>query len=67
MRAASVIFGCVLFLGCAGVEMKPGEQSYDRRGMPPGPGLFSGEQGEFVLYRRQQPAEDEKKKGGRRD
>ena len=49
MRAALLLLTGLL-VACSGVEIKPGETSHARREMPPGPGLFSGEDGEFVIF-----------------
>lgn len=51
MRALAALLACALLIGCAGVEMKPGTKSHARREIPPGPGILTGEQGEFVLFR----------------
>ena len=49
MRTA-VILLCLLVAAC-GVTMKPGSEPRNRRDIPPGPGIISGEEGEFVIYR----------------
>ncbi len=49
MRAA-IILVCLLATAC-GVTMKPGSEPRNRREIPPGPGIMSGEEGEFVIYR----------------
>ncbi len=46
----SIILLCLLVAAC-GVEMKPGTEARNRQEIPPGPGLLSGEDGEFVIYR----------------
>ncbi len=51
MRGLAAVLACALLLGCAGVEMKPGTKPHARRDIPPGPGILTGEQGEFVLFR----------------
>lgn len=51
MRTGSVLLVCLLLAACSGVEMKPGQKSHARRQIPPGPGILSGPQGEFVIYR----------------
>lgn len=44
--------GLVLLVsGCAGLEMKPGSKPMARRDIAPGPGLLTGSQGEFVIFR----------------
>ena len=50
MRIVAAALACLL-LGACGVEIKPGERSHARREIPPGPGLFTGQQGEFVIFR----------------
>ena len=45
-----VLLLCLLVTAC-GVTMKPGSEPRNRRDIPPGPGIMTGEQGEFVLYR----------------
>ena len=50
MRALIAILICTFVAAC-GVEMKPGTKSHARRDIPPGPGVLSGEDGEFVLFR----------------
>ncbi len=74
MRGLAAVLACALLLGCAGVEMKPGTKSHARREIPPGPGILTGEQGEFVLFRLEgAPSEeeaagaDEAGKAGRED
>lgn len=57
MRAVPTIGACLLLAACAGVEIKRGETSHARREIPPGPGLLTSKQGEFIIYRRQDPAE----------
>ena len=49
----SVMAACaaLVLVACAGVEIKPGTKSHARRDIPPGPGLLTGKQGEFVLFR----------------
>jgi len=56
MRAAAAALACLLLVAC-GVEIKPGERSHARREIPPGPGLFTGQQGEFVIFRLQDESE----------
>ena len=52
MRLAPAVLLACLLAACSGIEIKPGEASHARRDAPPGPGLLSGEDGEFVLFRR---------------
>ena len=60
MRLLAIILAGLLLHACEGVEIKPGEGSHARREVPPGPGLFTGKTGEFVLFRvEDDPAEDE--------
>ncbi len=40
-----------LFATACGVEMKPGTEARNRRDIPPGPGIMSGNDGEFVIFR----------------
>ena len=54
---------CLLLVACAGVEMKPGTKSHARRDIPPGPGILTGEQGEFVLFRLEGEADEEEADG----
>ncbi|MFZ2100009.1 MAG: hypothetical protein WAU86_05545 [Oricola sp.] len=58
MRAWLTIALCLLTAACAGVEMKPGSKPMARREIPPGPGLLTGSQGEFVLFRLEEPVQD---------
>ena len=51
MRACAAVLACLLVVACAGVEMKQGTKSHARREIPPGPGILTGPQGEFVLFR----------------
>ena len=51
MRALAASLAFLLLVACAGVEMKPGTKSHARREVPPGPGILTGTQGEFVLFR----------------
>ena len=65
MRAVIAVGVCVLLAACAGVEIKRGETSHNRREIPPGAGLLTSKQGEFTIYRlqdRAEPAEAESKK-----
>lgn len=55
MQRISILATILLFTAC-GVEMSPGNKSHARRDIPPGPGLLTGDQGEFVIYRRQSEA-----------
>ena len=49
-----------LLAACSGIEIKPGEVSHARREVPPGPGLLSGSDGEFVIFRQgREPVEDD--------
>ena len=50
---------CLLIAGCVGVEIKPGDKSHARREIPPGPGILTGQKGEFVLYRSGESAGEE--------
>lgn len=60
MRGAIVFAASLLLAACAGVEIKPGEKSHARRDIPPGPGIFTGKDGEFVLFRlEEEPGEAE--------
>ncbi len=63
MRIAIILL-CLLVTAC-GVTMKPGSEPRNRRDIPPGPGVMTGEQGEFVLYRLQRtpPASKPSNKG----
>ena len=45
-----ILLLCLLVAAC-GVTMKPGSEPRNRRDIPPGRGIMTGEQGEFVLYR----------------
>jgi len=59
MRIALTLLAGLLVAACSGVEIKPGEGSHARREIPPGPGLLSGSDGEFVIFRRgASPVED---------
>lgn len=51
MRAPLIFALCFLAAGCAGMEMRQGSKSMARREIPPGPGLLTGSQGEFVIFR----------------
>lgn len=51
MRIALLLLTGLIVVACSGVEIKPGEGSHARREMPPGPGLLSGSDGEFLIYR----------------
>ena len=50
MRIALMLLAGLL-VACSGVEIKPGEVSHARREVPPGPGLLSGSDGKFVIFR----------------
>jgi hypothetical protein len=51
MRTLVLLGLCLLAAGCAGLDMKQGSKSMARREIPPGPGLLTGSQGEFVIFR----------------
>ncbi len=36
---------------CSGVEMKPGDKARNSRGIKQGPGMLTGADGEFVIFR----------------
>ena len=60
MRLVAVVLACFVAVSCGGIEIKRGETSHARREIPPGPGLFTGSEGEFVLYRlNEEPGEDD--------
>lgn len=42
---------CLLLAACSGVEMKPGDKSRNSREIREGPGLLTGADGEFVIFR----------------
>ena len=54
-------------IGCSDVEMKPGDRARNNRDIPQGPGLFTGSQGEFVIYRSESEVEDNEKVGNPED
>ena len=56
MRCVAVVLAGLL-LGACGLEIKPGERSHARREIPPGAGLLTGKQGEFVIFRLEGEAE----------
>ena len=56
MRVVAAALACLLLVAC-GVEIKPGERSHARREIPPGAGLFTGKQGEFVIFRLEDESE----------
>ncbi|MDJ0610962.1 MAG: hypothetical protein QNJ67_18455 [Kiloniellales bacterium] len=61
MRLIPLFLAGLLLAGC-GWEIKPGEGSNARREIPPGAGLLTGDQGEFVIFRVEgEPAEGEEK------
>jgi hypothetical protein len=43
---------------CSGIDAYDGERSLNRRGIPPGPGLFSGPAGEWTIMRREPAIQD---------
>lgn len=55
IRLLAALLAAVLLAACAGIEMRPGETSHARRDNPPGPGILSGKDGEFVLFRLEAP------------
>ena len=62
---STILLGlCLLIAGCAGLQIKPGDKPHARREIPPGPGILTGQKGEFVLYRWSEPASDEDQGGG---
>lgn len=60
MRILITLFAGLLLTACAGVEIKPGEKSHARREIPPGPGVLTGQQGEFTIYRLEEKAPPER-------
>jgi len=56
MRALLLFGLCLLVTACIGVEMKQGSKPMARREIPPGPGLLTGSQGEFVIFRLEEPS-----------
>jgi hypothetical protein len=44
--------------------MKPGERARNNRDLPQGPGLFTGSEGQFILYRSESTAEEVKGDSG---
>ena len=51
MRTLLALWLCLLVVACSGLEMKPGAKPMARREIAPGPGLLTGNQGEFVIFR----------------
>ena len=59
MRAFAAALLSLCLAACAGVEIKPGERSHARREIPPGAGVLTGAQGEFVIFRLEdEPGDD---------
>ncbi len=56
LRAALLVL-CLAALGCA--EMKPGDRPRNANDSPTGPGMLSGDNGEFVIYRVDKPPPEE--------
>lgn len=56
MRLATLILLGALLSGCAGVQ--PGTRSHNRQEIPPGPGMLSGDDGQFVIYRKKDTDSD---------
>jgi len=48
----------VMTAGCSGVEMKPGDRARNNRDVPQGPGVLTGSDGEFVIFRVDKKAEE---------
>ena len=63
MRTLAAVLAVLLLAACAGVEVKPGTKSHARREIPPGPGILTGPQGEFVLFRLKGDVEAEEAAG----
>ena len=51
MRVFLMLLACLVVTACSGVEIKQGEKSHARREIPPGPGVLTGAQGEFTIFR----------------
>lgn len=60
-------FAYLALVGCSGVEMKKGDKKRAGRNTPHGPGILSGKDGEFVLYRREAEPEEADKEGAHKE
>ncbi len=65
--AVGLLIASLLIAGCAGVDIKPGDLSHARREVPPGAGILTGKQGEFVLFRSSDASGDGDETGGDRE
>ena len=52
-RFAVALFLSSAVAACSGIDADDGERSLNRRGIPPGPGLFTGPAGEWTIMRRE--------------
>jgi hypothetical protein len=51
----AALFPLVL-AGCSGIVTHEGERNLNRRELAPGPGLFTGEAGAWIILRRELPS-----------
>ena len=50
-HAISATLLCLLLAACSGIEMKPGDKARNSREIREGPGMLTGTDGEFVIFR----------------
>lgn len=67
MRIAITLFTCLLLVACGNLNIKPGEKPHARRDAPSGPGLLTGGLGEFVIFRVEDSAPEQKEETDQSD
>jgi hypothetical protein len=57
--SAMALLVALAVAACGSLDAQDGDRSLNRRGIPPGPGLFTGEAGEWTVLRRDLPGAPE--------
>jgi hypothetical protein len=64
MRQLAVAALLALFVAaCSGIDAYEGERSLNRRQIPPGAGLFTGQSGQWTIMRRELPGPGQEQAG----
>lgn len=54
---AIIALPLLALVACSGLEMKPGDKARNTREIREGPGMLTGSDGEFVIFRVDKPAQ----------